>query len=78
MDDERAPDSPIKIRREVAQPTKTVNHFSRRYHSKLSDSDVFAVRFSPDASMAAVSTFDGSLHLVSTMMGDNMYEIKDE
>lgn len=66
-------DSPIKSRRDLE-----FSHFSRRYKSKLSDSEAFYVRFNTDASLAAVSFFDGSLQIISTMLGDRLYQIKDD
>lgn len=63
----------MKLRRDL-----TFSHFSRRYRSKLADSDVFSVRMNYDASLAAVAFFDGSLQIISTMLGDRMYQIHDE
>ena len=54
--EERAPDSPLKNRRDAR-----FSHFSRRYRCKLADSDIFSLRFNSDASMTAVALFDGSL-----------------
>lgn len=65
---EKSADSPIKGRRNL-----NFSHFSRRYRSKLSDSDAFYVRFNSDAGLAAVSFFDGSLQIISTMLGDRLY-----
>ena len=70
---ERSADSPIKGRRDLK-----FSHFSRRYSTKLSDSDVFHMRFNSDAGLSAVSFFDGSLQIVSTMLGDQMIQIKDD
>lgn len=36
------------------------------------------MRFNTDAGLAAVSFFDGSLQIISSMMGDQMFTIKDE
>lgn len=36
------------------------------------------MRFNSGADMSAVSFFDGSLQIVSTMFGDVMYKIKDD
>lgn len=63
----------MKMRRDL-----TFSHFSRRYRSKLSNSDVFSVRFNRDASLAAVAFFDGSLQIISTMLGDRMYQMHDD
>lgn len=81
--EDQAPDSPLKIiRRGPTQPsmlsTRTFRHFSQRNQNKISDSDIFAVRLSHDAEMAAVSLFDGSLQIVSTMVGNTLYEIHDD
>ena len=36
------------------------------------------MRFNTDAGLSAVSFFDGSLQIISTMLGDQMFQIKDE
>ena len=53
---EKSADSPIKGRRDLQ-----FSHFSRRYRTKLSDSDTFHVRFNSDSGLAGVAFFDGSL-----------------
>ena len=70
---ERSADSPIKGRRDLK-----FSHFSRRYSTKLSDSDVFHMRFNSDAGLSAVSFFDGSLQIISTMLGDQMIKAGDK
>ena len=65
---EKSADSPIKGRRDL-----NFSHFSRRYRSKLSDSDTFHVRLNSDSGLAAVAFFDGSLQIISTMLGDRLY-----
>mmetsp|Transcript_4023 Transcript_4023/g.5356 ORF Transcript_4023/g.5356 Transcript_4023/m.5356 type:complete len:302 (+) Transcript_4023:125-1030(+) len=70
---EKAADSPMKNRRDLS-----FSHFSRRYRSKLANSDAFYVRFNTDAGLAAVSFFDGSLQIISTMLGDRLYQIHDD
>jgi hypothetical protein len=70
---EKSAESPMKGRRNLE-----FSHFSRRYRTKLNDSDVFHLRFNSDAGLAAVSFFDGSLQIISTMLGDRLYQIKDE
>lgn len=70
---ERSADSPIKGRRDIE-----FSHFSRRYRTKLNDSNTFHLRFNADAGLAAVSFFDGTLQIISTMLGDRLYRIKDE
>ena len=70
---EKSADSPLKGRRDLH-----FSHFSRRYRSKLADSNVFSVRFNSDSGLAAVSFFDGSLQIISTMLGDRLYDIKDD
>ena len=42
------------------------SHFSKQYDTKLSDSDIFHLRFNSDAGLAGVSFFDGSLQIIST------------
>lgn len=54
------------------------SHFSRRYRTKLSESETFSVRFNSDSGLAAVTFFDGSLQIISTMLGDRLYEIHDD
>ena len=70
---EKSPDSPMKGRRDI-----DFSHFSRRFCQKLSESEIFAMRFNLDASLAATSFSDGSLQILSTMLGEKLYEIKDE
>ena len=70
---EKSADSPMKGRRDLS-----FSHFSRRYKSKLADSDTFHVRFNQDAGLAAVSFFDGSLQIISTMLGDRLYKVHDD
>lgn len=70
---EKSADSPIKGRRDLK-----FSHFSRRYKTMLSNTNVFSVRFNLDAGLAAVSFFDGTLQIISTMLGDRLYEISDE
>jgi hypothetical protein len=74
---EPSADSPLKGKRSAAANLQ-FSHFSRRYETKLGDSDIFHLRFNKDASLTAISFFDGSLQIISTMLGDQMYEIKDE
>ena len=70
---EKSPDSPMKGRRDV-----DFSHFSRRYCQKLSESEIFSMKFNQDSSLAAASFSDGSLQILSTMLGEKLYEIKDE
>ena len=70
---EKSADSPVKGRRDLK-----FSHFSRRYRTKLSETETFSIRFNSDSSLAAVSFFDGSLQIISTMLGDRLYEIHDE
>jgi len=37
-----------------------------------------SLKFNLDSSLAAISFADGSLQIISTMLGDKLYEIKDE
>jgi len=52
--------------------------FSYRCHNKLAESDVFSLKLNPDAALAAVSFFDGSLQIVAPAVGEKIYEIKDD
>lgn len=36
------------------------------------------MKFNSDAGLAAVSFFDGSLQIISTMLGDRLYQIQDD
>ena len=72
MEDE-APDSPIKGRKDLK-----FKNFKQRNLSRYSDSGVFSLRFSPDTTFIALARFDGSLQIVSSMLGDEMFKIKDE
>ena len=74
---EKSADSPIKGRRGAGDSGR-FSHFSHRYSTKLADANVFHTRFNTDAGLAAVSFFDGSLQIVSTMLGDKMFQIKDD
>lgn len=72
---DKSPDSPMKGRvREAFE----FSHFSRRYKQKLSESEVFSMRFNRDTSLSAVSYADGSLQIISTVLGDKIADIKDE
>ena len=82
MDSEAAPDSPAKAYRDAKATTlaagrpsaimnqAVVRSFDRRYHTQIAESEVFALRLSPDSSFVATSLFDGSLHIVSTGLGE--------
>ena len=72
---DKSPDSPMKGRH--ARDLE-FSHFTNRYRQKLSDSETFSMRFNRDSSLAAVSLTDGSLQIISTMLGDKLYEIKDD
>lgn len=69
---EKSADSPMKGGRELS-----FSHLSQRYQTKLVDSNVFHVKFNSDAGLCAVSLFDGSLQIISTMLGDHLYQVKD-
>ena len=62
---EKSAESPLKGRRALR-----FTHFSQRNSVKLADADVFHMRFNSDAGLSAVSFFDGSLQIISTMLGD--------
>lgn len=72
---EKSADSPMKGRRDR---NLVFSNFSRRNMTKLADADVFHMRFNTDAGLAAVSFFDGSLQIISTMLGDQMLSLKDD
>lgn len=63
---DKAADSPLKGRR------RNFESFGHRNSVKLSDADVFSMRFNYDAGLSAVSFFDGSIQILSTMLGDKM------
>ena len=68
------PGSPMKSRKRDLD----FSHFQTRYRQKLSDSEIMALKFNLDSSLAAATFSDGSLQIISTMLGDKLYEIKDE
>lgn len=45
---------------------------------KISDSNCFYMRINQCNELAAVSLFDGSLKIFSTMVGDTLFDIKDD
>ena len=65
--------SPLKAPKELSY-----SHFSKRYRSQLSDHEVFSMRFNRDSSLTAITFSDGSLQIISSMLGDRLYEIHDE
>ena len=67
------PESPVKRR-----PGDRFSHFSRLKETKLNDSDVFSMRLSSTADLAAVSFFDGSLQVVSTCFIEQVAVVKDD
>jgi WD40 repeat protein len=68
-----APASPMKKPRDIG-----FSHFSKRYRSLLSDSEVFSMRFNQDASLTAISFSNGSLQIISSMLGDRLYQVSDD
>jgi len=44
---------------------------------QLGDNEVFALALNKDGSLLASTMADGSLNIVSTMLGDKLYTIKD-
>lgn len=68
------PGSPMKNKKRDLD----FSHFQSRYRQKLSDSETMSLKFNLDSSLAAISFADGSLQIISTMLGDKLYEIKDE
>lgn len=54
------------------------SHFAPRLKVNLSDCEVFALAFNRDGTLMASSLQNGSLQIVSTMLGDKLYTIKDE
>lgn len=57
---------------------KRLSHFNHRTSAKLADANIFHTRLNSDAGLAAVSFFDGSLQIVASTFGGQMYQIKDE
>ena len=45
---------------------------------KVSDSNCFYMRINQCNELAAVSLFDGSIKIFSTMVGDTIFDIKDD
>ena len=66
------PPSPLKAPKELK-----FSHFSRRYRQGLADSEIFSMRFNHDASMTAITFTDGSMQIISSMLGDKLYSIHD-
>ena len=64
------------IRRDVKKETK-FSHFAPRLRIQLGDNEVFALALNKDGSLLASTMADGSLNIVSTMLGDKLYTIKD-
>ena len=52
--------------------------FSLRNRARLSSSKCFNMKFNGDSSLGAVSFQDCSLQIISTMLGDKLYEIKGD
>ena len=79
---EESPESPLKALRNLR--TRRLNnepqfaHFARRSSTHISDSNCFNISLNQSSELAAVSLFDGSLKIVSTMNGDIKYDIKDD
>ena len=69
------PHSPMKKAKKGAD---TFSHFSRRYKSQLSDSEVFSLRFNQDTSLTGITFTDGSLQIISSMLGDKLYHIHND
>lgn len=65
-----------KITREVKKEQKFSN-FSPRLRIQMGDNEVFALALNKDGTLLASTMVDGSLHIVSTMLGDKLYTIKD-
>ena len=53
------------------------SHFSRRLSDQISDTNCFYMRINQSNELAAVSLFDGSIKIYSTMVGDTIFDIKD-
>ena len=68
------PGSPMKGRKRDLD----FSHFQSRYRQKLSDEETMSLKFNLDSSLAAITFADKSLQIISTMFGDQLYEIKDE
>ena len=79
---EQSPCSPLKARKDNrarARPSlnNRFSHFSRRMSGQVSDSNCFYMRINQCNELAAVSMFDGSIKIFSTMVGDTIFDIKD-
>jgi WD40 repeat protein len=73
--DQRAPSSPIKFKKEREMQ---ISHVQHRYTIQDNDSEVFSAKFSQDCSYMAASYADGTISVYSSMLGDSLYNIKEE
>ena len=79
---EESPESPLKALRNLR--TRKLNneprftHFTRRMSTQVSESNCFNISLNQNSELAAVSLFDGSLKIVSTVDGNIKYQIKDD
>jgi WD40 repeat protein len=71
---DESPDSPLRARGE-----SRFSHFSKRYTIAFDDQgEVFSTQYSPDCTMMASGFSDGSIDIMSSMLGDKLFHIKDE
>lgn len=60
-------------------PAKPLNfsHITHRYVIHDTENEVFGCAFSKDSSLLATSYADGSIGVYSSMVGDQLYHLKD-
>ena len=52
--------------------------FKDRFTQSIESSECFSCKFNKEGSYLAMSFQDGSLQLISPMLGDKLYRIKDD
>ena len=52
--------------------------FKDRFTQSIDPTECFSLKFNREGSYLAMSFQDGSLHIVSPMLGDKLYHIKDD
>jgi len=55
----------------------TFSHITHRYVVHDTEQEVFGCAFSKDSSLLAASYADGSIGVYSSMVGDQLYNLKD-
>ena len=68
---------PAPKKKEILQPPD-FSHFTSRLKVQTSDSEVFALAFNRDATLIASANQNGSLQIVSTLLGEKIYTLKDD